>query len=137
MRVTKRSAILGAALAAAAFPAQAVADGERPVPVEVAALDCAGAVQASAAAETPAAAPVLVEGLGYAGIAPDTADAKARAWFEQGVRLVWAYDEAEAIRAFGEAQKLDPGCALCAWGEAWARGPTINLQPRDEEHGKA
>src|SRR5262249_30393985 len=24
-------------------------------------------------------------------------------------------------------------CALCFFGEAWARGPTINLQPRTEE----
>jgi hypothetical protein len=49
------------------------------------------------------------------------------------VRLVWAFDEAEAIRAFQKAQALDPACAMCAWGEAWARGPTINLQPRTEE----
>jgi hypothetical protein len=26
---------------------------------------------------------------------------------------------------------------LCFWGEAWARGPTLNLQPRSEEHGAA
>jgi tetratricopeptide (TPR) repeat protein len=26
---------------------------------------------------------------------------------------------------------------MCFWGEAWARGPTLNLQPRTEEHGAA
>jgi hypothetical protein len=81
--------------------------------------------------------PVLVEGLGTSGIAPDTLDAEARRWFDQGVALVWAFDEVEAVRAFQEAQRLDPNCALCFWGEAWARSPTINLQPRTEELASA
>ena len=51
---------------------------------------------------------MLVEGLGYAGLEPDTDNPQARAWFAQGVRLIWAFDEAEAIRAFREAQRLDP-----------------------------
>ena len=76
---------------------------------------------------------MLVDGLGFAGIEADSDNANARAWFAQGVRLIWAFDEAEAIRAFREAQRLDPNCALCFFGEAWARGPTINLQPRTDE----
>ena len=85
------------------------------------------AAPAAAAAAPP---PVLVDGLGFAGIEPDSANAEARAWFAQGVRLIWAFDEVEAIRAFQQAQRLDPNCAMCFFGEAWARGPTINLQPR-------
>lgn len=77
--------------------------------------------------------PLLLPGLGYAGVEPDTQNNDAIAWFKQGVRLVWAFDEAEAIRSFQMAQQIDPGCALCFWGEAWARGPTINLRPRNEE----
>ena len=76
---------------------------------------------------------MLMDGLGYAGIEADSDNAEAKAWFAQGVRLIWAFDEAEAIRAFQQAQRLDPNCALCFFGEAWARGPTINLQPRTEE----
>ena len=119
-----------AALASAGLTAEAAADSVRRTPKLVAGLSCA---QPTEAAGEAAGRPVLIEGLGTAGIAPDTASAEARAWFEQGVRLVWAFDEVEAIRAFREAQRLDPACALCAWGEAWARGPTINLQPRTEE----
>ena len=90
-----------------------------------------------AAESGPDAPPVLVEGLGYAGIDPDTQDPLARAWFAQGVRQVWAFDEAEAIRAFAEAQQLAPDCALCFWGEAWARSPTINLVKRPDQFEQA
>jgi tetratricopeptide (TPR) repeat protein len=85
------------------------------------------------AAQASASPLVLIDGLGFAGIEADSANDGARAWFAQGVRLIWAFDEAEAIRAFQKAQRLDPHCALCFFGEAWARGPTINLQPRTEE----
>ena len=77
--------------------------------------------------------PVLLDGLGYAGLEPDSDNREARAWFAQGVRLIWAFDEVEAIRAFQQAQRFDPDCAMCFFGEAWARGPTINLQPRTAE----
>jgi tetratricopeptide (TPR) repeat protein len=140
MRRQKRSSILAAALAAAAIPAQAGFGSDQAPPAPATAAECATA-PAGGAAEAPAPAaapdPVLVDGLGYAGIVPDTQSAEARRWFEQGVRLIWAYDEAEAVRSFAQAQKLDPSCAMCAWGEAWARGPTLNLQPRTEEHGAA
>src|SRR4028119_131677 len=89
------------------------------------------------ARRAPLPPPVLIVGLVHAGIEPDSDDAAARAWFAQGVRLVWAFDEVEAIRAFQQAQRLDPSCALCFWGEAWARGPTINLQPRTPEQAAA
>ncbi|MEL0138428.1 MAG: tetratricopeptide repeat protein, partial [Halieaceae bacterium] len=34
---------------------------------------------------------------------------------------------AESIRSFRAAQKLDPSCAMCFWGEALATGPNINV----------
>ena len=76
-------------------------------------------------------------GSATSGIVPDTSNEEARRWFDQGVRLIWAFDEVEAVRAFREAQRLDPDCAMCFWGEAWARGPTINLNPRTEELAEA
>jgi hypothetical protein len=135
MTVRRVGLTIGAALAAAALPAQAGQNSEGATAAPPAAAACLPAEPAKA--EEALGPPVWVEGLGYAGIVPDTANAEARRWFEQGVRLIWAYDEVEAVRAFGRAQKLDPGCAMCFWGEAWARGPTLNLQPRTEEHGKA
>ena len=50
----------------------------------------------------------------------------AQRYFDQGIRLAYAFNHAEAIRAFTEAERLDPGCAMCAWGVAFALGPNIN-----------
>ena len=71
-------------------------------------------------------APVLYGNLGTVTLKAGTQSARAQAWFDQGVRLLFAFNHAEAIRAFREAQKLDPRCALCFWGEALAYGPNIN-----------
>jgi hypothetical protein len=42
------------------------------------------------------------------------------------MQLAHAFAHQAAISAFKEAERLDPDCAMCAWGEAWAGGPTIN-----------
>lgn len=138
-RVT-RSLFLATALGLAAWPATASRFATPLHPEELPDTECVGflspqeATGGSAPAAVPAqTAPVLIDGLGYAGLEPDSRNAEARRWFAQGVRLVWAFDEVEAIRAFQQAQQLDPTCAMCFFGEAWARGPTINLQPRNEE----
>lgn len=47
-------------------------------------------------------------------------------YFNQGLRLYYAFNHAESIRAFEEAAKLDPDCAICYWGKALALGPNIN-----------
>jgi hypothetical protein len=121
---------LALALAGTAFGAQAAADSA----VREALILEAWCFQPGESAGTAAESrPVLIEGLGTSGIVPDTASEEARRWFDQGVRLIWAFDEVEAVRAFREAQRLAPDCAMCFWGEAWARGPTINLNPRIEE----
>lgn len=56
-----------------------------------------------------------------------TANAEAQAYFDQGMRLYYAFNHAEAIAAFRAAQELDPDCAMCWWGEALSWGPNINL----------
>jgi tetratricopeptide (TPR) repeat protein len=40
--------------------------------------------------------------------------------------LTYSFNHAGAVRSFREAQRQDPGCALCFWGEAAALGPNIN-----------
>jgi tetratricopeptide (TPR) repeat protein len=126
-----RCAILATALAGTALPAQQAAEAVRRNS-EVSAASCTPPAPPAAAAD-PEQPPLLVAGLGYAGMDPDTANEEAIAWFKQGVRFIWAFDEVEAVRSFQMAQKIDPSCALCFWGEAWARGPTINLRPRTAE----
>ncbi|GLC24794.1 alpha/beta fold hydrolase [Roseisolibacter agri] len=60
----------------------------------------------------------------------------AQRYFDQGLRLYYAFNHAEAIRAFNEAARLDPRCAMCHWGTALAYGPNINL-PMDSAAGVA
>ncbi|MGE0179783.1 MAG: hypothetical protein AB7O91_08200 [Sphingomonas sp.] len=135
MRGRIRAALAATALTTLAFAAQAGADATRRTPL-LPNLSCLEPANASKAMQD-VPPPVLLDGLGHAGLEPDTANPEARAWFAQGVRLIWAFDEVEAVRAFQQAQRLDPTCALCHFGEAWARGPTINLNPRTEELGAA
>ena len=82
-------------------------------------------------------APVLYGNLGTVTLKAGTQSARAQAWFDQGVRLMFGFNHAEAIRAFREAQKLDPHCALCYWGESLAYGPNINVPMMPEAHAPA
>jgi tetratricopeptide (TPR) repeat protein len=56
-----------------------------------------------------------------------TSDPGAQRYFNQGMVLAFGFNHAEAIRSFRAAQKLDPSCAMCFWGEALATGPNINV----------
>ena len=55
-----------------------------------------------------------------------TANPAAQRYFDQGLRLVYGFNHTEAIRAFTEAARLDPNCAMCYWGIAYAYGPHVN-----------
>lgn len=75
----------------------------------------------------PAAGMVrLYTTLGSHHYAITTRNPKAQQYFDQGLRLVWAFNHAEAIRSFAAAERADPTCAMCAWGTAFALGPHIN-----------
>lgn len=69
----------------------------------------------------------MFEGYGDHHHAITTANPKTQAYFDQGVRLLFGFNHAEAIRSFREAARLDPDCAMCWWGVAFALGPNINL----------
>ena len=42
------------------------------------------------------------------------------------MQLAAAFAHKASIEAMKESARLDPKCVLCAWGYAWASGPTIN-----------
>ena len=69
----------------------------------------------------------LFEGMGSYQMPISTEDADAQKYFNQGMVLSFAFNHAEAVRSFKAAQKLDPNCAMCFWGEALAIGPNINV----------
>lgn len=92
---------------------------------------CGPAVSANTG--TPVADMVMVDGFGTGGFAIDTAVPEAQAWFNHGVRLRWAFEHKESVRAFRKARLLDPTCGMCAWGEAWALGPNLNGGGNDDD----
>ncbi len=51
---------------------------------------------------------------------------EAQAFFNQGLQLMYAFTPEDAARSFREAQKRDPSCAMCYFGEAWSWGPYLN-----------
>jgi len=75
--------------------------------------------------------------LGSLGFKLAKASPRVQAYFDQGLRLAFAFNHAEAQRAFQAAQKLDPGCGLCFWGEALVLGPNINVPMQAEAHAPA
>src|SRR5688500_15710698 len=50
----------------------------------------------------------------------------AQAYFDQGFQLMYSFAPEEAVKSFREAQRRDSTCAMCFWGEAWARGAYLN-----------
>ncbi|MCU0634227.1 MAG: tetratricopeptide repeat protein [Gemmatimonadaceae bacterium] len=50
----------------------------------------------------------------------------AQPWFDQGMRLSYAFGHGTAVRSFRSGIARDSSCAMCWWGIAWARGPYIN-----------
>jgi tetratricopeptide (TPR) repeat protein len=61
-----------------------------------------------------------------------TTSPEAQAYFDQGLRLIYAFNHDEAARAFAKAVQLDPACASCYWGAAEAMGPNYNMPAMTE-----
>lgn len=79
----------------------------------------------------------LLPGLDHRSFPISTKVPEAQAYYQQGFALLYAFNHWEAIRAFKKAQELDPTCAICHWGEAFAYGPNINLPMDAEANAKA
>ena len=94
------------------------------------------AVAVSAITADDAGAPLAptLEGLGELHYAITTSSDAAQRFFDQGLRLVYAFNHAEAIRAFEEAARLDPEAPMPHWGKALALGRNLNdSMPRERE----
>jgi tetratricopeptide (TPR) repeat protein len=65
-----------------------------------------------------------------------TASSDAQAYFDQGFRLIWAFNHDEATRSFAKAVQLDPDWAMCAWGVALTVGPNYNLPMMAESRAR-
>lgn len=93
------------------------------VALSVALGACAVSVQ-TMQVDGAARAPVI-EGFGGNGMVVTTSSEKALRLFRQGLEQAYAFNEAEAVRAFKAALAEDHSCAMCAWGVAYQLGPTL------------
>jgi tetratricopeptide (TPR) repeat protein len=85
------------------------------------------------ASPTGALAPRL-QNLGSHTFAVSTRNRQAQQFMSQGLNLAYAFNHAEARRAFREAARLDPNLAMAYWGQALVLGPNINalMEPNEE-----
>ena len=85
------------------------------------------------ASPTGALAPRLQK-LGTHAFPVSTRSGQAQVFMNQGLNLAYAFNHAEARRAFREAARLDPDLAMAYWGQALVLGPNINalMEPNEE-----
>ena len=86
------------------------------------------------AMEKPA---TLMTGFGDLHHPTSTQNAEAQQFFDQGLRLIYAFNHDEAARSFRRATQLDPGYAMAYWGVAEAVGPNYNDPASDERFAEA
>jgi tetratricopeptide (TPR) repeat protein len=127
-RVLARALLASAWVAASAAMAVAQTSSQTPPAGHQHPTSTGEAGPAGQAPAAPApAAPPLFEDLGSFHRAITTASPEAQRWFDQGLRLMYAFNLEEAQRSFEEAARRDPDCASCFWGVALALGPHINF----------
>src|SRR6185295_19096088 len=81
---------------------------------------------AFAGVERMSAKEPLFQGLGSYSRIITTESPAARTYFNQGLAFYHGFSHGAAIRAFQQAAKADPKCAMAYWGIALANGPHIN-----------
>lgn len=129
-------------LAACATGAAIVTPVTNLAPAAEASIETQLATAALCSAEAlglPAATPnlKLADGMGTGGFKVDTASTEAQAWFNYGLALSHAFYHQDAKAAMKRAAEIDPACSMCAWGYAWALGPTLNYGINEEERKTA
>jgi len=77
----------------------------------------------------------LMPGLGDLHHPVSTKNKEAQEFFDQGLRLIYAFNHGEAARSFHKAAELDPTLAMAYWGIAEAVGPNYN-DPASEDRFK-
>ena len=77
----------------------------------------------------------MMTGLGDLHHPVSTKNAEAQQFFDQGLRLIYAFNHDEAARSFQKASELDPKLAMAYWGVAEAVGPNYN-DPASEDRFK-
>jgi tetratricopeptide (TPR) repeat protein len=77
-------------------------------------------------------APLRMTGIGNSHIAIKSSP-EAQMWFDQGLSLLHDFWEYESAKAFEQAIRVDPNCAMCYWGLAKAE---VSRGDEAEAYGK-
>jgi tetratricopeptide (TPR) repeat protein len=83
--------------------------------------------QHGAKAANPKTATGVMKGFGPQHHPISTKNPEVQKLFDQGLNLIYGFNHDEAERSFRKALRLDPNCAMCHWGIAYAVGPNYNL----------
>lgn len=70
--------------------------------------------------------PYVPEALGPYEWNVTTVSPRAQRYFNQGMQLRYGFSMPEAARSMAMARRIDPNCAMCFWGEAFALGSFLN-----------
>lgn len=130
MRLTRTAMVaIAATMVTIALPINSWAQDQKPVPNHVHYKDPGQ----QSTSPTGAVAPRLQK-LGTHTFPVSTKNAQAQLFMNQGLNLSYAFNHAEAGRAYREAARLDPNLAMAYWGQALALGPNINapMDPASE-----
>ena len=79
----------------------------------------------------------IESGMGDGGFPIATANPKAQAWFNYGLKMFHAFYHDDARRAFDKAVAADPNCAMCLWGQALSRGAVLNFDAEEADFKSA
>src|SRR6266496_701402 len=79
----------------------------------------------------------LMTGLGDLHHPVSTKNAEAQQFFDQGLRLIYAFNHDAAAHSFQKASDLDPKLAMAYWGIAEAVGPNYNDPASDDRFAAA
>src|SRR5438270_2546639 len=79
----------------------------------------------------------LMTGLGDWRHPVSSTNAQAQAFFDQGLRLIYAFNHDEAQRSFQRAAELDGKLAMAYWGIAEVGGPKCNDRASEVRFGQA
>jgi len=88
-------------------------------------------------AHTQSTPATLMSGLGDLHHPVSTKNPQAQEFFDQGLRLIYAFNHDEAARSFQRAADLDPNLAIAYWGVAEAVGPNYNDPASDDRFALA
>jgi tetratricopeptide (TPR) repeat protein len=88
-------------------------------------------------AHNPSKPATLMTGVGNAHHPVSTSNPDAQKFFDQGLRLIYAFNHDEAARSFERATDLDPKLAIAYWGVAEAVGPNYNDPASDDRFRQA